>query len=64
MLGMKTLTAILAGLALLLGVPMIAFGLVDGHTHSGMMLPSGAILFAAGVIGVAILAHREKSGLD
>ncbi len=57
---MKTFTAILAGVALLFGVPMIVLGLIDGHSHSGMLLPSGAILFAAGVIGVAILANREK----
>jgi uncharacterized membrane protein AbrB (regulator of aidB expression) len=61
---MQTFTAILAGLALLLGTPMLALGLFDGQTHNGMMLPSGAILFSAGVIGVAIMAHLEKPKPD
>lgn len=57
---MKTFAAVLAGLALLLGFPMTILGLIDSHSHGEMLLPSGAILFAAGVIGAAILAHSEK----
>ena len=57
---MKTFTAILAGLALMLGVIFLALGLIDGHTHGGMMLPAGAILFAGGVISVAILSSQKS----